>query len=85
MAELIQGFTVTASNASKKGSQMASVSVKAPTGMLVARIHSERSQPLRWLRKWPHSIEAAQLKAQLTQAGVPQGIVEEIVSLKKGK
>lgn len=82
MAELIKGFTVTASNASKKGSQMASVTVRNIGGDIIARIHSEHSQPLRRLRKWPHSVDAGNLKAQLTQAGVPQGTIEEIISLK---
>ncbi len=81
MAEIINGYVVTSSNASKKGSQMASVSVKSPQGVLLARIYSERSQPLRFLRKWPHSNEAAQLIDQLARSGTPKEVIDAILSL----
>lgn len=80
MAQLIDGYTITASNASKKGSQMASVTVRDSAGEILARIYSERSQPLRWLRKWPHCQERHALTEQLRKANVQQNIIDKIVS-----
>jgi hypothetical protein len=82
MAEQINNLLIYSSNASKKGSQKASVTVRDLSGEVVARIYSERSQPLRWLRKWPHCIERAELSGQLKQAGISQADIDAIVSMK---
>jgi hypothetical protein len=83
MAEQINNLLIYSSNASKKGSQKASVTVRDLSGEVVARIYSERSQPLRWLRKWPHCIERAELSGQLKQAGISQADIDAIVSTKE--
>lgn len=80
MAQIIDGYTITASNASKKGAQMASITVRSITGEVAARIYSERSQPLRWLRKWPHSAEGVELVQKLRNAGVQQNTINKIIS-----
>jgi hypothetical protein len=82
MAEQINNLVIYSSNASKKGAQKASVTVRDLSGEVVARIYSERSQPLRWLRKWPHCIERAELAGQLKRAGVSQSDIDAIVSMK---
>jgi hypothetical protein len=80
MAEQHGNFLVYSSNASKKGSQKASVTVRNLAGDTVARIYSERSQPLRWLRKWPHCNERAELVEQLRKSSVPVDVIQAILT-----
>jgi len=80
--ELIKGYRVSASNNSHK--QRGSITVKAPTGQIAARVYSEFTRPLQRARLYLNSPERHELVSQLTQAGVPQGTIEDIVSLKKG-
>jgi hypothetical protein len=83
MAEKINNLLIYSSNASKKGSQKASVTVRDLSGDVLARVYSERSQPLRWLRKWPHCVERADLSSQLKRAGVSQNDIDAIVAMKE--
>lgn len=76
--ELINSYYIFSSNASKKTAQMASVTIRNSAGDIIARIHSERSQPLRFLRKWPHCKERLDLIDQLRQNGVKQEDMQAI-------
>lgn len=77
MAQTINGYILTASNSSAK--QLASITIRAQTGEVVARIYSDHSKPLQWLRKWPKSPERIELERQLKQHGVRQKDIAAIV------
>lgn len=79
--ELIQNYRISSSNSSKV--QQGSVTVKNDAGIIVARIKTDRSQPLRWLRSYPASKERKELVQALTASGVPPVVINAIVS--KGK
>lgn len=81
MAERIEDLVITASNASKVNGQVASVTVRDLAGNIKARIYSERSQPLKWLRRWPHSQERLDLISQLRKEGIDAETIQKIVSL----
>jgi hypothetical protein len=82
MAEIINGLIVTASNASKKGAQRASVTVKTPTGAIAARIYSDHSKPLTYLRRWMLCDERLELIDKLQRAGLKQEDIDAIVAMK---
>lgn len=79
MPMLINGFTITASNSSSK--QQGSVTIRAQTGEVVARIYSDHSKPLQWLRKWPKSPERMELLKQLKAYGMKEKDINAIVSM----
>lgn len=81
--EAIKNYLVSSSNSSKV--QTGSVTVKTDAGEIVARIYCDRSQPLKWLRRYPTSPERKELVQALTASGVPQEIIDAIVTFKKNK
>jgi hypothetical protein len=81
MAEHIDGYTITASNASVKASQQGNVTVRDSSGEILARVYTHRSQPLKWLRRWVDSKERKELVAQLQKANVSAETITRIVSL----
>lgn len=80
MAEIIRSFVVTSSNASRL--QRASVTVKTPTGAIAARIYSDHSKPLTYLRRWMLCPERLDLTDQLTRAGIAPDVIDAIVAMK---
>jgi hypothetical protein len=80
MAEIIGNYRVYSSNSSRN--QRPSVTVRRDDGAIVARIYSEKSQPLRFLRNWINCTERLELVDQLRGNGVPPGIIKEIISVK---
>ena len=80
MAEIIRSFVVTSSNASKL--QRASVTVKTPTGAIAARIYSDHSKPLVYLRRWMLCKERLELVDQLSRAGLKQEDIDAIVAMR---
>lgn len=79
MAQHINGLIVSASNSSKK--QRGSVTIRAQTGEIVARIYSDHSKPLQWLRKWPKSPERIDLVKQMEEYGLSPIEINAIVSM----
>jgi hypothetical protein len=83
MAEIINGYVVTTSNASKKTGQRAGVTVKTCAGAVAAKIYSEHSKPLNFLRKYILSQERLELVNQMKQAGIAQADIEAIVAMRE--
>jgi hypothetical protein len=80
MAEKYSNYLVFSSNASRK--QRASVTVRRDDGAIVARVFSNKSQPLRYLRNWINCEERLDLITQLKGNGVPEAVIKQVVSVK---
>lgn len=82
MAEQFGNFTVTESNGSLKSGQRASVIVRNESGQVCARLRSDKGKLLRRVRRELLSPERAELIAQMKQTGVPDDVINEMLSLK---
>jgi hypothetical protein len=80
MAEQHGIYKVFSSNSSKK--QLANVTVRRDDGSVVARVYSEHSKPLLWIRKWPKCTERLELVNSLLENNVPVDIIQQIVRMK---
>jgi hypothetical protein len=78
MAEHYGNYLVFSSNASKN--QRASVTVRRDDGAIIARVYSDKSQPLRYLRNWISCAERLSLIEQLKENGVEPHIIQKILT-----
>ena len=79
MAEQFGIYKVFSSNSSSK--QLANVTVRRDDGSVVARVYSEHSKPLAFLRKWPKCSERLELVNSLLENNVPDDIIRQIISV----
>jgi hypothetical protein len=80
MPEKISNYLIFSSNSSAR--QLANVTVRRDDGSVVARVYSEHSKPLAFLRKWPKCTERLELVSSLLENNVPVEIIQQIVQRK---
>jgi hypothetical protein len=78
MAEKFDNYLVYSSNASKL--QRPCVTVRRDDGAIVARVFSQKSQPLRYLRNWINCEERLDLIRQLKENCVEPHIIQKILT-----
>lgn len=80
---IIQGYKVTSNHAT--GTYPASARVKDADGVLIAKVVAPRGDVLSYIRMNPLSDERKLFVTQLIQADVPFDVIQEIISVPKGK
>lgn len=83
MAQQYGNYTLFTSNSSKK--QLANITVRRDDGAIVARVYSDHSKPLAFLRKWPKCAERLELVESLKENDVPSEIIQQILTNKDKK
>lgn len=83
MAETFNGFTVTESNGSLKSGQRASVIVRNSSGQVCARVKADKGKLLQRMRRELLSEERKEIISQLKQTGVPDDVINDMLSLRK--
>jgi hypothetical protein len=78
MPEIIRGYKISNNNASRL--QKASVTVRTPSGLICARVHSDHGKLLQRIRNSLLEPARAELIAQMSQAGCPPEDIFAIVA-----